>query len=114
MLPFASRAAHVGIEQCPWDDLESLAYTLISVLRRDPDDEPMAMQSSEALCDGLPSELQRFLDECRGTTDLGDESHFESRFQQPVNYATLCHLFKAALDEARSSDDRSTKRQKTN
>ena len=110
---FASRAAHFCIEQCPWDDLESLAYTLVSLLRPSPDDD-MAMQSSEALCDGLPNELRIFLDECRGTTDVGDRDYFESRFQRPVDYAALRQLLKAALDEAQSSDDRSTKRQKTN
>ena len=109
---FASRAPRFGIEQCPWDDLESLVYTLLTLLRRNPDDEPMAMHSSEALFDGLPNELQNFLDVCRGTTDLGEKSHFESRFQRPVDYAALHRLLEAALEKAQS--DRTSKKQKTN
>mmetsp|Transcript_29435 Transcript_29435/g.90053 ORF Transcript_29435/g.90053 Transcript_29435/m.90053 type:complete len:864 (-) Transcript_29435:439-3030(-) len=104
---FASRAAHFGFEQCPWDDLESAAYTLLALLGVDPDDEPMSTRDSAELCDGHLSALQTFLDECRGTTDLEDDSHFAERFQRPVDYAHLRHL----LDEAQL--DRPSKMQKT-
>mmetsp|Transcript_19501 Transcript_19501/g.62641 ORF Transcript_19501/g.62641 Transcript_19501/m.62641 type:complete len:710 (+) Transcript_19501:386-2515(+) len=92
----ASRAAHFGFEQCPSDDLESAAYTLFTLLGVDPGDEPMAMRRSAELCAGHPIELQTFLDECRGTTDLVDKSYFEKRFTKSPNYEHLRQL----LDKA--------------
>ena len=103
---FASRAAHFGIEQCPSDDLESLAYTLLTLLGVDSGNEPMATQSSASLCEGQPNEIQSFLDECRGTTDLEDTSHFKLRFEKSPDYARLRQL----LDDARRG---ATKRVKT-
>jgi len=59
MHEFASRAAHFGLEQCPWGDLESAAYTLLTILGVDPSDKPLAMRDSASLCHGQPSKLPR-------------------------------------------------------
>ena len=94
--PYASRAAHFRIEQCENDDLESLAYSLVKLLGVDTGDEPMATRHSASLCDGFPNELQAFLDECRGTTDLEDASYFEARFERSPDYARLRRLLEGA------------------
>mmetsp|Transcript_29432 Transcript_29432/g.90039 ORF Transcript_29432/g.90039 Transcript_29432/m.90039 type:complete len:80 (-) Transcript_29432:334-573(-) len=56
----------------------------------------MAFQASESLCRGLPGELKEFVDVCRGTTDLAATTHFESRFQKPVDYDFLRQLLEKA------------------
>ncbi|KAI0055462.1 CK1/CK1/CK1-D protein kinase [Artomyces pyxidatus] len=94
---WASIRVHLGIEQSRRDDLESLAYIFIYLLRGnlpwqalvDDDDILRRKQllSPEILCKDLPYELSLFLSYVRGLP-----------FEEKPDYAYLHHLLHSACE----------------
>ena len=109
---YASLRTHAGIEQSRRDDLESLAYTLIYLARRDKglpwqgikcEDKKEKQEKVyevklhthiEALCEDLPKEFQEFL---MYTRQLG--------FAEEPNYAYLTSLFKQVYQTMNLKND---------
>ncbi|CAF1665857.1 unnamed protein product [Adineta ricciae] len=109
---YASLRTHAGIEQSRRDDLESLAYTLIYLARRDKglpwqgikcEDKKEKQEKVyevklhthiEALCEDLPKEFQEFL---MYTRQLG--------FAEEPNYAYLISLFKQVYQTMNLKND---------
>lgn len=100
---YASLNTHLGIEQSRRDDLESLGFVLLYLLRgslpwqglkaRDKQQKYDAIKAKkksttvEALCEGCPKEFAAYLNACR-----------QLRFEQTPDYNSLRNLFKGLAE----------------
>jgi len=98
---YASLPTHQGVEQSQRDDMEALGYVLIYFLRgklpwqglKDDGDSYQKIRECkqstplEALCAGLPLELQEYMQQCRAL-----------EFGQPPDYRQLKALFRSVMD----------------
>ncbi|CAL8085563.1 unnamed protein product [Orchesella dallaii] len=109
-LGYASVNAHVGIEQSRRDDLESLAYVLIYLLKGSLPwmgikgitakhqlkrvKEAKLTTSIEAICNGIPEEFRKFLSYCR-----------KLAFDEMPDYVRLSRGFKDMFEKFEFDDD---------
>lgn len=106
---YASINNHLGVEQCRRDDMESIGYVLVYFARgclpwqglkantkRQKYEKIMHKKMSTnvaKLCEGLPDELRKYLEYCRGL-----------RFDERPNYAYLRSIFRDATNSGAYGD----------
>lgn len=99
---FASISAHLGLEQCRRDDMESLGFVLMYFIRAslpwqglraatvkqtcEKISEMKMSTSVDVLCDGFPVEFAMYFKHCRRLS-----------FEEAPNYMYLRHLFRLLL-----------------